>query len=182
MVYNSGSDNCLSSTRATKHDIESLSVNALDIVNALQPSSFVYNGTERTRYGFIAEDTASIDAILATYNEAGQVTGIDDRSILSVVVKAFQELYTGVMSRFAVQDTRIEALEARIRELEARQGIAAPQPPAPEPGPETDGEGTLPETSDESFGGEESLAGTGQDASGGVGTEIPEPAPELPAP
>ena len=35
-----------------------------------------YDG--RTRYGFIAEDTASVDAHLATYDASGTVSGIDD--------------------------------------------------------------------------------------------------------
>jgi hypothetical protein len=55
-VYNSGSDACLPSLRDTKHDISSLSLDALQIVDALDPVSFVYNdGDGHTRYGFIAD-------------------------------------------------------------------------------------------------------------------------------
>ncbi|OHA41616.1 MAG: hypothetical protein A3G52_00725 [Candidatus Taylorbacteria bacterium RIFCSPLOWO2_12_FULL_43_20] len=96
VVYNSASDACLSSTRATKHDIVELSATAtssLSTVLALQPVSFIYNeGDGRTRLGFIAEDTASVDPRLATYNVEGVISGIDDRAILSVAVKSIQEL------------------------------------------------------------------------------------------
>ena len=93
VVYNSASDNCLSSTRATKHDIEDLNLDSLSLVTQLNPVSFVYNeGDGRTRFGFIAEDTAAIDPHLATYNASGTVSGIDDRAILSVLVAAIKEL------------------------------------------------------------------------------------------
>jgi hypothetical protein len=96
VVYNA-SDACLSSTRATKHDIESLTVDAFDIIDQLQSVSFVYNdGDGRTRYGFIAEDTAAVASSLATYNDRGEITGIDDRAILSVVVRGVKEMVTQI--------------------------------------------------------------------------------------
>src|SRR3989344_5990505 len=92
VVYNSASDACLSSTRATKHDIPNLSLDGLTVVDRLQPVSFVYNqGDGRTRYGFIAEDTAAVDPRLATYDASSTISGIDARPILSIVVKAIQE-------------------------------------------------------------------------------------------
>ena len=93
VVYNSASDACLSSTRATKHDIQNLNLDGLSVISQLQPSSFVYNqGDGRTRYGFMAEDAALVDDSLATHNETGEITGIDDRAIMSVAVKAIKEL------------------------------------------------------------------------------------------
>lgn len=98
VVYNSGSDSCLSSTRATKHDIVALSVSGLDLLSALQPVSFVYNNdaSSTVRYGFIAEDAAAVDQHLATYDAYGAISGIDDRSIIAVVVKALKELTSQV--------------------------------------------------------------------------------------
>jgi hypothetical protein len=123
VVYNSGSDACLSSTRDTKHDIENLSLEGLEIVNRLNPVSFVYNqGDGRTRYGFIAEDAAEIAPSLATYNASSSITGIDDRAILSVVVKAIKELWAYVREQFASQDSRISALEAEVAALKAQLG------------------------------------------------------------
>jgi hypothetical protein len=93
VVYNSGSDACLPSLRDTKHDISTLSLNGLEVINQLDPVSFVYNdGDGRVRYGFIAEDTAAVDSHLVTYSASGTLSGIDDRSIISIVIKAIQEL------------------------------------------------------------------------------------------
>ena len=59
----------------------------------MQPVAFVYNqGDNRTRYEFIAEETASVDAHLATYDASGTVSGIDDRSIIAILVGAVQDL------------------------------------------------------------------------------------------
>jgi Chaperone of endosialidase len=94
VVYNSGSDNCLSSLRSTKHDINALALSGTSIVAALTPVSFIYNNdaSSTVRYGFIAEDTAAVDAHLGTYDQAGKLSGVDDRSILSIIVKVLQEL------------------------------------------------------------------------------------------
>ena len=92
LVYNSGSDACLPSLRETKHDIKKLSLDALSVVNDLIPTSFVYNdGDQRLRYGFIAEDTQEIDEHLVTYNAQGDLSGIDDRAMTSLLVKAVKE-------------------------------------------------------------------------------------------
>ena len=97
VVYNSASDSCLSSTRDTKHDIQPLTLDALGMIEGLDPVSFVYNeGGGRTRFGFIAEDTAAIDPHLATYNASGTVSGIDDRAILSILVAAIKSIASQV--------------------------------------------------------------------------------------
>lgn len=130
VVYNSGSDSCLSSTRTTKHDVNPLVLDALAQVVALQPVSFIYNSdtSSTVRYGFIAEDAAAVDAHLATYDAQGTISGIDDRSIISVVVKAIQQLRSKVESYF----TRTEQLEARVAALEAQLAASsADQPPTP---------------------------------------------------
>jgi hypothetical protein len=94
IVYNSGSDNCLSSLRLTKHDIQNLNLDALTLVKSLQPVSFIYNNdaSSTVRYGFIAEDTASVDAHLATYDAQHQISGVDDRALLAIVVNAVKSL------------------------------------------------------------------------------------------
>jgi len=100
LVYNAGTDACLASLRSTKHDIQNLTLNALDTLNQLQSVSFIYNeGDGRTRYGFIAEDTSVVDDNLATHNALGELSGIDDRAIISLTVKAVQELNLSTNSR-----------------------------------------------------------------------------------
>lgn len=94
VVYNSGSDNCLSSLRSTKHDINPLQGDALSQVAALKPVSFVYNNdtSSAVRYGFIAEDAAAVDPHFGTYDEQGKLSGVDDRGLIAVVVEALQQL------------------------------------------------------------------------------------------
>ena len=71
-------------------------------VSALQPVSFVYNDASSTvRYGFIAEDAAAVDSHLGTYDASGNLSGVDDRGMLSVIVRALQALITKV-SGFAL--------------------------------------------------------------------------------
>jgi hypothetical protein len=97
VVYNSASDACLPSLRNTKHDITDLSVDAVSVLENLKPVSFVYNESDgRTRYGFIAEDTSLVNENLATYNAKGEISGIDDRAVLSVLVKGFKEIWSQI--------------------------------------------------------------------------------------
>jgi hypothetical protein len=104
VVYNSGSDSCLASVRALKHDITTLTLSGTSTVAALQPVSFVYNydASSTVRYGFIAEDTAHVDPHLTTYDAQGNLSGIDDRSVISIVVKAVQEMLTQMNSLASV--------------------------------------------------------------------------------
>jgi hypothetical protein len=150
VVYNSASDACLSSTRATKHDISPLDLDALAAVIALQPVSFVYNddASSTVRYGFIAEDTELIDRSLATHDKPGAVSGIDDRAILSVVVKAVQEILAKIASfaeRLTTQMLTAEVgnfqklcvgstcvTEAELRALLDRENVTTSPPPSPD--------------------------------------------------
>ena len=94
ITFNSG-DACTTSVRAFKHDIQDLNISGLDYVNALKSVSFIFNedyiDDGRIRYGFIADDTVLVDPYLGTYNGT-TLSGVDDRAILSVVIKAIQEL------------------------------------------------------------------------------------------
>jgi hypothetical protein len=104
LVYNAGSDACLPSLRETKHDIEDLTIDSLSILRSIDPVSFVYNdGDGKVRYGFIAEDASSIDPRLATYNEKGEISGIDDRALIAVSIKAIKEM-----------DIKLADIEARM--------------------------------------------------------------------
>lgn len=119
VVYNSASDSCLPSLRALKHDIAPLAVNALSQIAALQPVSFIYNddASSTTRYGFIAEDTAGVDPHLATYNEIGAISGVDDRALISIAVKALQQLIgqvTELANRLVTKELVATNVEAEI--------------------------------------------------------------------
>src|SRR5688572_2751234 len=86
-------------------------------VDLLQPVSFVYNGSAQVRYGFIAEDTATVDARLATYDAAGTVSGIDDRSIHAVVISAIKELASKVSETAHLIITTLTAHRVETQEL-----------------------------------------------------------------
>lgn len=127
VVYNSGSDSCLSSTRATKHDIQNLDLDALSLIDLLQPVSFVYNNdaSSTVRYGFIAEDAATADSHFATYDSQGVISGIDDRSIISIIVEAIQELgskIATILNRLSTHDQEIAELKAEVAALKAQVG------------------------------------------------------------
>lgn len=94
VVYNATSDNCLSSTRETKHSINNLALSELELLQQLNPVSFVYNGDfeERLRYGFIADEANDVDEHLVTRDAAGKLSGLDTSGFLAVIVGAIQEL------------------------------------------------------------------------------------------
>lgn len=98
VVHNAGSDACLPSLRSTKHDISALDVAGTMTIAQLTPVSFIYNddASSTVRYGFIAEDAAAVNPHLATRDAAGKLSGIDDRGLLAVIVKALQELIADV--------------------------------------------------------------------------------------
>lgn len=90
---------CNPSSERFKNNIQPLAVSATDIISSLKPSTFSYNNTNSsnattsTKYGLIAEQVSLIDPHLATYEEDGTTPhGLDQSAILSVLVKAVQEI------------------------------------------------------------------------------------------
>lgn len=90
---------CAVSSAEFKENIKSLSVDPLSTLMRLHPVSFSYKPEydvaydyKDTDYGFIAEEVAQVDPHLAEYGVNGKPRNLDDRAILSVVVKAVQEL------------------------------------------------------------------------------------------
>jgi hypothetical protein len=63
------------------------------------------------RYGFIAEDTAAVDVHLATYDASSTVSGIDDRSIIAILVGAVKDLANTVSETAHLV---IDAITARV--------------------------------------------------------------------
>jgi hypothetical protein len=94
VVFNSNSDSCASSLRATKHDIQDLNLDGLAVIQRLRPVSYVYNNdaSSTLRYGFIAEDAAAVDSHFGSYDQNGGLSGVDDRSFTAVIVIAVQKL------------------------------------------------------------------------------------------
>jgi len=110
---------CVVSSRRFKHAIDTLTLSATDLISGLRPVIFSPNSDdvadfEDRQYGFIAEEVADQDPHLAKYGVDGLPRTLDDRGILSITVKAVQELIAKVTG----QEARINALEARIEKLE----------------------------------------------------------------
>jgi len=94
LYYNKASNNCLSSTIATKHDINPVSY-GLNQILQIQIYTYVYNDdpSSDTRLGFIAEQVESVNPLFASYNyETGKIQGISDYGILAATVQAIKDL------------------------------------------------------------------------------------------
>ncbi|PIR85809.1 hypothetical protein COU14_02300 [Candidatus Kaiserbacteria bacterium CG10_big_fil_rev_8_21_14_0_10_44_10] len=117
VVYNSGSDSCLPSVRELKHDINelSLSTSTESILQELNPVSFIYNydDTDRTRYGFIADEAFLTDKHLVTYDADGEISGLDTNGFLAVIVSAVKDIYAklaGFAESFTTKYVQTEKL------------------------------------------------------------------------
>ena len=114
---NESTGTCVVSSKRFKKDIGKLSVSALDMVSTLKPSIFKMKEydqaayKDQVHYGFIAEDLAKADPHLVRYGTDGLPRGIDDHAIMSVTVKAVQELRAENQALKA----RIEALEKKLK-------------------------------------------------------------------
>lgn len=103
LCYNSGSGalvygaSCASSSRTTKHDINSLSEpSGLDTVMQLNPVSFVYNEDQNAdpgqMVGFIAEEAEAVDPRLVIYGSDGNVQSFRYENLTAILTKAVQQL------------------------------------------------------------------------------------------
>jgi hypothetical protein len=88
------SNNCLSSLRKNKTDIE-LSPAGLKEVLSLQPVTYFYKpglGPTAEQLGFIADDAAAVDKHFGTYNPDGSLAGVEDRAIIAALVGSIKTI------------------------------------------------------------------------------------------
>lgn len=94
---------CTVSSAQFKHGIAPLAYADADLFKRIEPVAFIYNDDTRRRWGFIAEQVASVDPKFGdAWDAAGNPKSIDQNAILAFTVKMVQEL------------------ETRIRELERK--------------------------------------------------------------
>merc|ERR1712112_34171 len=111
-----------SSDRRLKNSIESLnsSISALEVVQNLRPTSYRYNGTNRTRYGFIADEVAKILPSVVQKLPSGY-DGILYQDIIPVVVQATKQV-SAENERLREENERMNKLDeehtAKINKLE----------------------------------------------------------------
>ena len=94
-----------SSSRRYKTDISPY-LNGLDFIKRLQPVSFTWKDGGMRDLGFVAEDVAAIDPLLAVRDQNGQVEGVKYDRLSTLLVNAVQE-----------QQTQIEAQKQEIENL-----------------------------------------------------------------
>lgn len=84
----------------------------LDTVQQLRPVNFDWKDNSMGGHdlGFIAEEVAAVDPILAEYSK-GQLSGVKYNAMSALLVKAIQEL-----------KTENDDLRARLEKLEAKLG------------------------------------------------------------
>ncbi|QQS41639.1 MAG: tail fiber domain-containing protein [Acidobacteriota bacterium] len=102
--FNSEISTCSSSIRY-KENIRVFD-HGLDLVSRLKPVTFDWKAGGRRDIGFVAEDVASVDPLLVTFNEDGQIEGVKYDRISVVLINAVKE-----------QQTEIERLKAEIESL-----------------------------------------------------------------
>ena len=73
-------------------DVKALDSN-LNIVARLRPVTYIWNETNLRDLGFVAEDVASVDPLLVTYTEEGQIQGVKYGQISALLTGGMQELY-----------------------------------------------------------------------------------------
>ncbi len=112
---------CVVSSRRFKEDIKPLNLSGVDLVLRLKPVSFAPKSDDVADYqnnqiGLIAEDVAEVNPHFAKYGEDGLPRTLDDRALLSTVIKAIQELWQKITG---VED-RVEKLEKENKDLKDR--------------------------------------------------------------
>ncbi len=96
-----------SSLAAQKHDIAELNVGGLNTIMQLQARQFTWNKSGTADYGFIAEEVAAINPLLAQYEADGSLSGVRYRQMTALLVQGVQELAV----RANNHESRIAALE-----------------------------------------------------------------------
>jgi hypothetical protein len=95
---------CSSSLRY-KSEIENYP-GGLDVVRRLRPITFTWNTSGVRDIGFAAEEVASVEPLLATYNDKGEIEGVKYKQITTVLVNAVIEQQRTIER----QNAKIDAL------------------------------------------------------------------------
>lgn len=98
-----GGGTCALSSQYIKHDIKDVaSDEALHAITTLRPITYVNNDDDTPHYGFVAEEVAKVDPLLAVYEKAtttidghtflpGDPLSVDYEKMTSIIVKYLQD-------------------------------------------------------------------------------------------
>jgi hypothetical protein len=79
----------------------------LDLINRLRPINFTWKADGSRDFGLGAEDVATVEPLLVTHNERGEVEGVKYERVSVVLINAIKE-----------QQREIEQLRARLNRFE----------------------------------------------------------------
>lgn len=111
--------NCSSSIRYKK-DIENFTP-GLDLIKKLRPVSFTWKTGGMRDLGFVAEEVAAVEPLLATHNEQGETEGVKYDRISAALVNAAKEQQTQLESQQTQIENQQTQLESQARQLRLQQ-------------------------------------------------------------
>ena len=102
-----------SSSRRYKTDIKPFS-GGLQLINHLQPVSFIWKGDQHPDIGLIAEDVAEVDPRLTFKDQDGAVEGVNYSQLTTALINAVKEQE----EQLERQQQLIEELQSAVARLE----------------------------------------------------------------
>ncbi len=103
---------CAASSIRFKEHVEDLD-RGLETIHALRPVMFRWKTDGSEDLGFVAEEVAELDSLLATYDETGAARGVKYQQMTALLTKGIQELSVTVER----QNAEIEMLKALVHDL-----------------------------------------------------------------
>ena len=111
-----------SSSERYKDNIQDLGL-GLDTIMGLRAVSFDWKGTGQNDFGFVAEEVAALNGLLATYNKDGEVQGVKYDQLTAILTNAIQEQQgklEGINTQLADQGLKIDSLAEELTALAGR--------------------------------------------------------------
>ena len=110
---------CSSSIRYKK-DIEDFTP-GLEALKKLRPVSFTWKDGGMRDLGFIAEEVAAVEPLLATHNAKGEIEGVKYDRISTILVNAAKEQQTQLENQQEQLASQQSQLEAQARQIKLQQ-------------------------------------------------------------
>jgi parallel beta-helix repeat protein len=102
-----------SSNERYKDDIRDLNIGGLDTIRNLQARQFNWKADGRADLGFIAEEVAAVNPVLAQYEADGRLSGVKYTQMTALLLQGIQQLDT----RTVHQGSIINALQRQVATL-----------------------------------------------------------------
>ena len=124
------------SDRRLKNSIQDLGY-GLKTINALRPTSYKYNGQDKTSLGFIAQEVQEIvpEIVTTGFGDKGDYLGIQYTELIPVLTKAIQEL-SAKISQLESENTELknqnvaslkELIRIELKNMSMENGASQPQ-------------------------------------------------------